>query len=48
MKKNRSPVLTYYAKDCITVVDATQPPAKVLFHILASVNGVDGHEPESV
>ncbi len=32
----------------ITVVDATQPPAKVLFDILASVNGVDGqHEPGS-
>jgi adenylate kinase len=37
------PVLSYYSKDCVTVVDATQPPAKVLFDILASVNGMDGH-----
>jgi adenylate kinase len=36
------PVLNYYPKDCVTIVDATQPPAKVLFDILASVNGVDG------
>jgi len=26
------------------VVDAMQPPAKVLFDILASVNGLDGHK----
>jgi adenylate kinase len=40
------PVLGYYSKDRIATVDATQPPAKVLFDILASVNGVDGqHEP---
>ena len=32
------PVLNHYAKEKITVVDATQPPAKVLFEILASVN----------
>jgi adenylate kinase len=32
------PVLAHYSKDKITVVDATQPPAKVLFDILASVN----------
>jgi hypothetical protein len=31
----------------ITVVDATQSPSKVLFDILASVNGVDGHRDES-
>src|SRR3981081_325203 len=37
------PVLTYYPKEAITVVDAMQPPSKVLFDILASVNGVDGH-----
>ncbi len=38
------PVLSYYGPDRITVVDATQPPSKVLFHILESVN--DGvHEP---
>jgi len=30
------------------VVDAMQPPAKVLFDILASMNGVDGHRNESV
>jgi adenylate kinase len=34
------PVLTHYPKDCIAVIDAMQPPAKVLFDILASVNGV--------
>src|SRR5207302_4430385 len=39
------PVLSYYSKNKIAVVDATQPPSKVLFDILASVNGVDGqHE----
>jgi adenylate kinase len=32
------PVLNHYSKGKITVVDATQPPAKVLFDILASVN----------
>jgi adenylate kinase len=43
------PVLNFYPKDRVTVVDATQPPAKVLFDILASVNGVDGHhEPATV
>jgi adenylate kinase len=36
------PVLGYYAKECISVVDATQPPAKVLFDILACLNGVNG------
>ena len=45
------PVLLYYSTDRITTVDATQPPAKVLFDILASVN--DGlvpkkHEPAAV
>ena len=29
------PVLSYYSKELITVVDATQPPAKVLLDILA-------------
>jgi adenylate kinase len=43
------PVLSYYSKDRITVVDAMQPPSKVLFDILASLNGVDGHdEPATV
>jgi adenylate kinase len=32
------PVLSHYPNEKITVVDATQPPAKVLFHILESVN----------
>ena len=34
------PVLKHYPKECIAVVDAMQPPAKVLFDILASVNGI--------
>lgn len=44
------PVLTYYGKDRITCVDATQSPAKVLFQILESVgDGVNGqHEPTAV
>src|SRR5207248_8789850 len=47
-EKESRPVLTYYPKNCITVVDAMQPPAKVLFDILASVNGAGGHRNESV
>src|SRR5262249_47732962 len=39
-EKESKPVLTHYPKECITVVDAMQPPAKVLFDILASVNGI--------
>ena len=43
------PVLSHYGEKKITVVDATQPPSKVLFDILASLNGVDGHdEPAAV
>ena len=44
------PVLGYYGKDRITCIDATEPPAKVLLHILESVNdGVNGsHEPAAV
>ncbi len=43
------PVLSYYPKEMVTVVDATQPPSKVLFDILASMNGVDAqHEPATV
>src|SRR3984893_6796795 len=34
-------VLTHYPKECITVIDAMQPPSKVLFDILASVNGIE-------
>ena len=39
-EKDSKPVLTYYPKDCITIIDAMQPPAKVLFDILASINGI--------
>jgi len=44
------PVLSYYGPERITCIDATQPPAKVLLHILESVNdGVNGeHEPAAV
>jgi len=44
------PVLSYYGQDRITCVDATQPPAKVLLHILESVaDSVNGqHEPATV
>jgi adenylate kinase len=41
------PVLVHYSSERITVVDAMQPPSKVLFDILATVNGVDGHHHES-
>ena len=37
------PVLQHYSKDRICVIDATQPPSKVLYEILGNVNGVDGH-----
>lgn len=36
------PVLGYYGQDRITCIDATEPPAKVLLHILESMNGVNG------
>jgi hypothetical protein len=40
-------VLSYYPPELVTVVDATQPPAKVLLDILQSVN--DGvYEPAAV
>jgi adenylate kinase len=44
------PVLGYYGPDRITSIDATQPPAKVLLHILESVNdGVNGaHESAAI
>ena len=46
-EEESKPVLGHYPKDKITVVDATQPPAKVLLDILASVN--DGaYEPAAV
>jgi adenylate kinase len=38
------PILTYYGRDRITCIDATQPPAMVLLKILESINdGVNGH-----
>ena len=41
------PVLSHYGEELITVVDATQPPAKVLLDILESLN--DGaYEPAAV
>ncbi|HST30650.1 MAG TPA: nucleoside monophosphate kinase [Chthoniobacterales bacterium] len=39
-EQESKPVLTHYPKGCISVIDAMQPPAKVLFDILASVNGI--------
>jgi adenylate kinase len=39
-EKESKPVLKHYPKECITVIDAMQPPAKVLFDILASVNRI--------
>lgn len=44
------PVLSYYGQDRITCIDATEPPHKVLFHILESVNdGANGmHESAAV
>ena len=46
-EKESRPVLSYYPKELITVVDAIQPPVKVLLDILESVN--DGaYEPAAV
>jgi len=43
------PVLGYYGNERITCIDATQPPAKVLLHVLESMNGVNGeHESATV
>src|SRR5438046_5837638 len=39
------PALSYYPQDLVTVVDATQPPAKVLLDILQSVKD-DVYEPQ--
>ena len=49
-EEESKPVLQYYTKDRITCIDASEPPAKVLMHILESVNdGVNGaHEPAAV
>jgi adenylate kinase len=45
------PVLSYYGHDRITCIDATQPPSKVLMHILEKVNengAYTPHEPATV
>ncbi len=43
------PVLRHYSEDRICVIDATQPPSKVLYDILGSLNGVDGeHESATI
>jgi adenylate kinase len=49
-EQESKPVLQYYSKDRITCIDASEPPAKVLMHILESVNdGVNGaHESAAV
>lgn len=47
-EQESKPVLSHYPKDCVSVVDAMQPPSKVLFDILASVNGVDGQHAPAV
>src|SRR3954469_20057661 len=49
-EQESKPVLAYYGKDRITCIDATEPPSKVLMHILESVNdGVNGaHESAAV
>ncbi len=48
-EKESKPVLGYYGEKRITCIDATEPPAKVLLHILESVNGSNGqHEPATV
>ncbi len=46
-EQESKPVLSYYGKDRVTCIDATQPPQKVLLHILESVNGreVEQYEP---
>jgi len=48
-EEESKPVLGYYGPERITCIDATQPPAKVLLHVLESMNGVNGeHEPATV
>lgn len=49
-EEESKPVLSYYSKDRITCLDASEPPAKVLMHILESVNdGVNGaHESAAI
>lgn len=43
-ESDSKPVLAYYSNDRVKCIDATQPPAKVLLEILATVN--DGAESE--
>jgi adenylate kinase len=49
-EEESKPVLQYYSQDRITCIDASEPPAKVLMHILESVNdGANGaHESAAV
>jgi adenylate kinase len=49
-EQESKPVLKYYTKEQIKCIDASEPPAKVLMHILESVNdGVNGaHESAAV
>ncbi len=43
------PVLGYYGEERITCIDATEPPAKVLLHILESLNGaLNTYEPATI
>ncbi|MGI8821051.1 MAG: adenylate kinase family protein [Chthoniobacterales bacterium] len=42
-EEESKPVLGYYGKERTTCIDATEPPAKVLLHILESVNACNGH-----
>jgi adenylate kinase len=41
-EQESKPVLSYYSKDRITCIDASEPPSKVLMHILESVNDGNG------
>ena len=48
-EEESKPVLQYYSKERITCIDASEPPAKVLFDILACVNdGAVSHKDEPV
>jgi adenylate kinase len=44
-EEESKPVLNFYPRDCVTVIDATQPPAMVLLKVLESLNeiGPDGY-----
>jgi len=49
-EEESKPVLQYYSKDRIKCIDASEPPAKVLMHILESVDHSENgaHEPAAV